>query len=253
MSNNPFAKFSNDGLEKAKDTLGGGGFIKDSDLYKGAIREFYATQSESGSMFAHFTIEMADGSKYSDRVCVAGKSGDNFYLNKQDPTKKVPLPGYLIAEHMAQIAVGKSLNELDFQTKTITQRNFDTKKDEHVDVQMAVEMLGKVVELGVLKIRTNKKGPAPDYALTNEEKFENETDKVFHPEYGITVVEAENEISEPLFRKGWLERNKGQIRDKFKEVKGAGAAGAPQRPTPSGGAAAGGAPARKSLFPSKSA
>ena len=29
MSNNPFAKFSNDGLEKAKDTLGGGGLMKE--------------------------------------------------------------------------------------------------------------------------------------------------------------------------------------------------------------------------------
>ena len=83
---------------------------------------------------------------------------------------------------------------------------------------------------------------------TAETREINVTDKVYHPEQKLTVAEARQGQTEAKFWDSWLERNKGQTRDK-RTIKDGAAGGARTTPPKPGEAAA--AP-RKSLFGPKS-
>ena len=106
------------------------------------------------------------------------------------------------------------------------------------------ELLGQKIKLGILKQLENKSVKQGDeFVPTAETRESNAIDKVFHPEMNLTVAEARNGLEEPKFHDAWAEKNKGQTRDKRTIKDGAGGtAGAPPK------AAAGTAPARKSLF-----
>ena len=89
---NPFGNLSSEGLEESQDRLGGFSVL-DSDIYTGTIKAFYAGQSSKGAksvtlIFSH------DGKEYSETVYVTNRNGENWFMNPQDKTKKVPLPGF---------------------------------------------------------------------------------------------------------------------------------------------------------------
>lgn len=99
----------------------------------------------------------------------------------------------------------------------------------------------------MLENKNEKQGD--EYVPTAETRELNATDKVFHTETRMTVVEAREGAEVAKFWDSWLERNKGNTRDKRTIKDGqAGTAGAPKAAGASAAApAAGGAP-RKSLF-----
>ena len=112
---------------------------------------------------------------------------------------------------------------------------------------MITAAIGKVISLGIVKQTVNKNVKQGDeYVPSAETRDENVIEKVFHPELKLTVAEARNGQEEAKFYDAWLERNKGQTRDKRKVKDGAGAPGAPAKAAPAAGAS-GQAP-RKSLF-----
>lgn len=249
---NLFANLKSDGLEESQDRLGGYRPL-DTDIYTGKIKALYASKSTQGALGINLIADF-NGQEYRETFWVTNKKGENFFLNKDDNSKKVPLPGFTIADDILLIATGKPLSDQTTEEKTIKLYDSEAKKELPKGVDMLVEAIGQSISLGVLKILENKNekvgtGADAEYVPTAETRELNSTDKVFHPEQRVTVAEARAGQSEPKFWDSWIERNKGQIRDKrsIKDGQAGGARG--KAPAPKAGEAA---PARKSLFGNKS-
>lgn len=243
-----FKKLTNDGLEESQDRLGGYTPL-DSDIYTGTIKAMYAGHSQGGAMSVTMLADLA-GKEYRETFYVTNKKGENFYLNPNDKTKKVPLPGFTIVDDICLIVTEKPLAEQESEEKVINIYDYELKKEVPKSVLMLTELLGQKITLGIIKQIENKNvKQGDDYVATAETREINLVDKVFHPEMKLTVAEARNGQEEAKFHDAWAERNRGQTRDKRTLKDGAGGTpGAPPKASGSSGAA----PARKSLFGQKS-
>ena len=242
-----FGNLKSDGLEESQDRLGGFRPLE-TDIYTGKIKALYAGKSDGGA--ASLTL-IADfgGTEFRETYWVTNKKGENFFLNKDDKTKKVPLPGFTIADDLCLIATGAPLSEAVFEERTIKLYDYEAKKELPKGVDMLVAAIGQPISLGILKVLENKNEKVGDeYVPTAETREINVTDKVYHPEQKLTVAEARQGQTEAKFWDSWLERNKGLTRDK-RTIKDGAAGGARTTPPKPGEAAA--AP-RKSLFGPKS-
>ncbi|MFV0357758.1 MAG: hypothetical protein ACK5LG_22030 [Bacteroides thetaiotaomicron] len=242
-----FNNLKTDGLEETEDRLGGGSRVIDTDIYTGKIAMAYFGTSTKGSQFIALTFKFGD-QEYKETCYITNQKGENFFLNKQDNTKKVPLPGFVVIDDLCQIITGKPLCEQDHEEKAVAIYDFDLKKDVATNVPVLVDLLNQEVSLGIVKSLVNKKGPAPDYALLAETREENNIEKVFHTETKMTVPEARKGDSVGTFWDAWLDKNKGQVRNKVKEVT---APGKPGQPGSAGAANTPAAAGRPSLFNAK--
>ena len=246
-----FNTLTTQGLEDAQDRLGGFQPLE-SDIYTGIIKAAYAGKSSGGAVSVTFLIEM-DGKEYRETFYVTNKKGENFFLNKQDNSKKVPLPGFTLVDDICLVTTDKPLSMQDHEDKVIKVYDADAKKELPKSVPMLVDLIGKEVSLGILKSIVNKNEKVGnEYVPTAETREENTTDKVFHTETKMTVVELKNEKTEPAFWNGWLERNKGNTRDKRTVKDGVAGASATAPKAGNSAAPAANAPARTSLFGKKS-
>lgn len=246
-----FGNLKSEGLEESQDRLGGFRPLE-TDIYTGKIKALYAGKSDGGA--ASLTL-IADfnGAEFRETFWITNKKGENFFLNKDDKTKKVPLPGFTIADDLCLIATGVPLSESAFEERTIKLYDYEAKKELPKGVDMLVAAIGQPISLGILKILENKSektgtGADAEYTPTAETREINVTDKVYHPEQKLTVAEARQGQTEAKFWDSWLERNKGQTRDK-RTIKDGAAGGARTAPPKAGEVAA---TARKSLFGPKS-
>lgn len=243
-----FGKLTNEGLEETQDRIGGS-FTLETDIYNMTVKMAYAITSSGGAQGVVF-IGDNGGKEYRETLWVTNKKGENFFLNKDDKTKKVPLPGFTVMDDICVATTEKPLAEQDTEEKVVNIYDFEQQKELPKSVPVLVELIGKPVSLAILKILENKSvKQGDDYVAVADERHVNAIDKVFHTETRVTMVEARN--GQPAaFWDAWLERNKGQTRDK-RTIKGdGGSAGNAGRPgAPSAGAApAAGGTARKSLF-----
>jgi len=227
-------------VEAAKDTLGGGNFLRESNIYKGDIVVAYVTQSEKGAMAVNLDIKLEDGSSYRETVYVSNRDGETFFTKEG---KKYPLPGFTTIDNICMITTEKGLADQETEDKTLMLWDFESQKEIPREVPVLVELTGQPVALGILKVRENKtkKNDRGGYDAINEERLYNTISAVFHPEAKVTVNEA-LEGRDPDFWDAWLGRNENRLVDKYKEVKGGGAARSANRASSSD------APARKSMF-----
>lgn len=248
---NIFGNLSDEGLEEAQDYLGGFSAL-DSDLYPATIKVVYAGQSKAGAQNVTFVADI-NGREYRETIYVTNKKGENFYPNKQDPTKKVPLPGWVTANDICLVATGMSLKDQPAEDKMVNVWDPEARRELPKSVKVLVDLTGKRVDLGIIKTLLNKNERQGDeYVATADTREENSIDKVFDPESKMTVFEAKNGKTEGTFQEAWVAKNKGQTRDK-REIKD-GEAGRSGRPGASAGAPQAGAASKgKSLFGNKAA
>ena len=240
-----FDKLTTQGLEESQDRLGGFSPLE-TDIYTGTIKAMYAGHSQGGAMSVTLLADI-NGKEYRETLYVTNKKGENFFLNKDDKTKKVPLPGFTIVDDICLIVTGKPLSEQESEEKVINIYDYDLKKEVPKSVPMLTELLNQKITLGIVKQIENKNVKQGDeYVPSSESREINIIDKVFHPEMKMTVAEARNGQDEPKFYNAWAERNKDVTRDKrtIKDNAG-GNAGSPPK---AGGAASGSEAPRKSLF-----
>jgi hypothetical protein len=225
-----FGNMTTEGLEESEDRLGGGGYAaKDSDLYTGEIKAFYAGKSAKGAN--NMTIILTGGdfgsNEYRETVYFTNVKGENYFLNKDDKTKKVPLPGFNIVDDICLIAGDAPLSETDFEEKVMNVYNPEQKKELPTKVQMATGLLGKTISVGILKTKENQTEKQGDQYVPKADgstREVNHIDKVFHTETQATVAEIRehqkklatdpNAQLEPRFWGSWVERNKGRVVDK---------------------------------------
>jgi hypothetical protein len=245
-----FGNLKTEGLSETEDRLGG--FQPwETDIYSGKIKMAYAGQSAGGAQNITVILDL-NNKEYRETIYITNKKGENFFLNKEDKSKKVPLPGFTIIDDMCLVATGKPLAEQGVEEKMVKVYDMEARKELPKSVNVLTELLGKEVSVSILKTLENKneKNSSGEYVPTADTRTVNNIDKVFDTESKMTVAEARNGVETASFWDAWVDRNKGVTRDK-RTIKDGATGGQPGRPNvrpmlaPVAGAAA--AP-RKSLF-----
>jgi hypothetical protein len=248
---NIFGNLTTEGLEQSQDRLGGFRVL-DTDAYTGTLKAVYAGKSPTSKAQSISVILDTEQGEYRETFWVTNKNNENFFRNKQDTTKKVPLPGFVVINDLCLVTTNKELAEQTTEDKVMNVYDVDAKKEVPKSVPMLVELLGKKVTFGILRETRNrqvKNASTGEYEDTAESRDENTTDKVFHHPSNLTVVEARQGTTVATFFNAWLEKNKGNTRDRrsIKDGNGGGQSGRPGRPNtpPKAGEAA---PKTPSLF-----
>jgi hypothetical protein len=241
-----FGNLTGDGLEQTGDRLGGGG-VRETGAYEATVKLVYAGKASSSNAQSLTVLLDMGGQEYRETLWVTNKNGENFFLDKQDKTKKVPLPGFTIADDLCLLTTGMPLSEQTFSEKVVNIYDYDAKKEVPTNVHVLMDLIGKPVIMGVVKQtvdKTKKNDNTGQYDPTGETRDENVIEKVFHAESKRTVTEFRAEQEEAVFYGKWVEKNAGKTRNRSKGAEGK--AGAPARPGAAPGAAA--PQAKKSLF-----
>ena len=239
-----FSNMKSEGLEQSQDRLGGFQAFE-SDIYTGTIKALYAGESKGGAVSVTLLLAIADGKEYRETFYITNKNKENFFVNK-GTGKRSPLPGFTVVNDICLIATGKELHELETEEKVIKVWDSDAKAEVPKSVPMITEALGQKISVGVLKQLENKtEKQGDDYVALPETRETNIVDKVFHPDFKVTVVEARQGKKNGEFWDAWLKRNQGQTRDRreLKDGEASAKSGTPPKAAP----AASTAP-RKSLF-----
>lgn len=227
-----FENLTSEGLEQTQDRLGGFQVLE-SGAYTGTIKVAYAGKAaQSNAQNVTFILTLEDGREYSETFWITNKNNENFFRNKQDNTKKIPLPGFTMVDDICLMTTNKSLAEQTVEEKVVNIYDPEERKQMPKGVPVLVETLGKQITFGIIKQLENKseKDANGTYVPTPETREVNVTDKVFHYPTGLTVVEARNggkAAEDAVFYAAWVEKNKGRTADRRKIKDGApGAAGA---------------------------
>ena len=206
-------------IQGEEDKLGGGGFTVDSGLYGLSIKLAYLSESEGGAAALNFTFETEEGKEIRQQFWLTSgreKGQKNFYLTKTGDKKY--LPGFLSANSVCLLTVGKEVSEVvaTAETKVVKLYDYETKSERNTEVPMVVELLGQRIIGGVQKQKVDKKVRGEDnvYRPTGETRFQNEVDKFFRYEDGLTVKEIESGVTEAKFKDDWSNKWTGKEVDK---------------------------------------
>ena len=246
-----FNNLTTAGLEETTDRLGGGSRIIDTDIYSGRIAVAYHGVSAKGAQFIALHFKHGD-QEYKETIYITNQKGENFFLNKDDKTKKVPLPGFVVIDDLCLIATEKPLCEQETEEKVVNIYDFDLKQEVPKSVQVLVGLTDAPISFGIVRIledQTKKNDQSGEYEPTGKTREVNTIEKVFHTELHLTVPEARAGKDRGEFWDAWLAKNKGQIRDKTS--KDGAKSGAPAGAAPGSAAPAAAAQARPSLFGAK--
>jgi hypothetical protein len=210
----------------------------------------YAGQSAGG---AHNVTILADinGREYRETIYVTNKKGENFFQNKSDLTKKVPLPGFVTIDDLCLVTTGAPLCDQVIEEKMVKVWDYDAGAEMPKSVPVLTGLIGQQVRFGIFKqkVDKNEKNAAGDYVPSGETREENVIDKVFEYDSKLTVVEARNGTQSAVFHDSWATKNRGVTRDKSSKV-AANQNGRTGRPgsAPTAAPQAGALPKGKSLF-----
>lgn len=244
-----FQNLTTDDLEETGDRLGGFGAVE-SGVYDATIQVAYVSTSpdeDSKSMWIT-VVAKAGNQEIKERVLIAGREGQNFYTDKKDPKKKIPLQGYTTINDLCLLITGYPLVEQDTEEKIVKIYNFTEKKELPTPVQVLTALTGQPTKLGILRQVVDKQKldkNSGEYVNTGDTRTENTIDKVFHAETGRTVTEYQHEVDPAEFLPEWEKRNKGRDRNRAKGANGGGN-GASGEGRPGGGKSA-----KTSLFGKK--
>lgn len=241
---------SDAGITAEKDSVGGGSRILESGLQLATVTLAYVTTSSGGAVGLVIGLKTDAGELRSTVYMTSGtaKGAKNFY---EKDGEKFYLPGYLLANSLCLLTVGKEISELETEQKLVNIYNYDAKAEVPTKVDMLMDLLGQKIYAGILKqtVDKNKKNETTGkYEPTGETREENEIDKFFRAKDKLTTAEIRAKVTEAVFADTWAEKHTGQTRDKSTKSGANGKAGAPRVPGALLNGAAGGAAAPKSLF-----
>lgn len=216
-------------VEEVVDVLSSNKFAKvESGIYDAVINYAYLQKTVNGSLGLNLEFELDTGTIMKETLYITNTNDENFYVDKKDAKKKHLLPGYITADSIALFAAQKPIAELSSEERIIKLRDYDLQKDVPTTVNMLVQLIGKTVRLGVIKViedkraktdKTDDKGKAI-YEPTGDTIVKNETDKVFHSTSNMTVAEIRAGASEAAFIEAWREKWTGNTQDKSTGVAG---------------------------------
>ena len=221
------------GVEGEKDILGGGGAL-DSGLYDLTIKVAYVTTSSGGAL-AMNTIFDYNGKEVRQQFWMTSgndKGNKNTYTKDG---KEFYLPGFITANSLALLTVGKEISQLDLEEKTIKLYDFEAKGEVPTKVQVFTELTGQTITAGIQKQTVDKNIDSGQvdgngrkiYVPSGETRDINEVVKFFRADDGLTVPEIEAQVTEAKFKNDWDAKYTGKTINKAKGSKDGVTAGAP--------------------------
>lgn len=222
---------SND-IANERDSVGGNGPM-DSGLYPMTVGLAYITKSAGGALGLNLTLKNDNGREVRQTLWMTSgtaKGCKNYYEDKNGA--KQYLPGFIHAEALALLTVGKSISELDTETKVVNVYSPEAKAEVPTKVEMVMDLLDKEILVGLIKQtvdRTKKNEATGVYEPTGETRDENEIDKFFRAHDKMTTAEIRAQAEEAAFVNTWAAKWEGKTRERSKgAAAGTGAAGAPK-------------------------
>lgn len=220
--------------EEEIDSLGGG--LLDSALYDFKIEMAYLSKVKSGAMQVNLTFKTKESKTLRERGFISsGDAKGNKFTYTDKEGKERPLPDFAKLDTLCKLAIGKSLQELEPEQKTIKVYDPELKKEVPTQVPVLMDLIGADITAGVLRVVEDKtsKDSTGAYTPTGETRETNIIDKYFRTEDKLTVAEIKAEATEAAFYGKWEEKNKGKVVNKAKGVAGnSGTAGAPTSTAP---------------------
>ena len=215
-----------DSIANEKDTLGGGGALA-SNVYPSKIKLAYLNTASSGALGLVLHVKTAEGRELRETLWMTSgtaKGGKNYY--EKDGQKNY-LPGYLIANSLTLLTVGKEIDELETEPKVVNVYSSTAKAEVPTKVEMLTDLLDKDIILGVIKEVVDKtvKNDQNEYVPTGETREQNVIDKVFRASDKLTTFEIRNKIEEAAFHDKWKDQWTDQVRNKATKQAAAGAKG----------------------------
>jgi len=209
-----FAGLTTDNLEQATDVVGG--FQqRETDIYTGLVKLAYVGKAESGASNISLIIDI-DGQEHRETIYFTNKAGENFYLDKKDPKKKHPLPGFTTINDLCLVASGKPLAQQDAQEKVVKLYDFTERKEVPKAVTVLVDLLNQPVALALGQVLQNKqvKDASGVYVPTADTFTTVQIEKVLHPGQSNKTVLEISSGSDAKYADAWLAQHKGKVRDK---------------------------------------
>jgi len=196
--------------------------VFESGVYDMVIDTAYIDSSASGAISVNFIFKAQDGRTLNQTVYITSGEAKGklpYYVREG---KKIPLPGFNTANSIALLTVGEEITELDTETKVLSLWDYDAKKNTPQQKEVIMDLLGKEVTLGVLRVieDRNVKNEVGVYVPSGETRVINDIDKVFRTEDKLTTAEIREGKEEPEYYGKWSEANTGKTRDKSEGKKG---------------------------------
>jgi len=226
---------TNDTIKNETDSIGGGRTL-DSGLMDFKIALAYLKKSDSGALSVNFVFNGPNKEELKQTFWVTGgdaKGNKNTYKDKNGDDQY--LPGFLIANSVALLSIGKELSEMETEEKTINLYNATAKAEVPTKVPCLTDLHGQEITAGIIKqiVDKTKKDDAGVYQPTGETREENEVDKFFRTKDHMTTAEIRAQAETPVFYETWKAKWTGVTRDK--STKTGGTAGAPKAGAPAAG------------------
>lgn len=214
-------------IEDEKDSIGQSAF--ESDCYLLTITSAYINKSDGGALGLVTEFKTEDNRTLKQTFWMTSgtaKGCNNYYIDKNGDKKY--LPGFLVANSLALLTTGKEISALDTETKVVKKYSKEVKAEVPTKVEMVMELLNQEIYGGVIKQIVDKTEKADDgsYVPTGETREENEIDKFFRAKDKKTTAEIRNEQDSAEFFDKWINKHKGNTKDKSKGASGS--TGAPK-------------------------
>ena len=235
---------TDESIANERDSIGNGGPM-DSGLYPFNVAMAHINKAASGALGLVVALKTAEGKEVRETLWMTSgtaKGCKNYY--EKDGQKNY-LPGFIAANALALLTVGKEISQLDTETKVINLYSPEAKAEVPTKVEVVMDLLNQEIIAGVIKQTVDKsvKNDAGVYVPTGETRDENTIDKFFRAKDRMTTAEIRAQAEVPTFIETWEQKWTGKTRDRSK---GAGSAGTPG--IPKAAAAAGTKKPTTSLF-----
>ena len=207
-------------VEKPKDFVGGGGFIKDSDVYLMKVKHAYVVMSKAGAMGVAFTMQHNDDKKteFNQTAYISTNKQNGSRFTYERNGQSFFLPNHIILLDMLKMATGdntKSVKNAVKVTKSIELYDYAKAAKVPTEVEVFDELTGAVFNVGLLKKVKNKFSKEGE--VLAETKEINEIGKIFSKAQ-LTQVEIEAGKTEPSNINAWLENNQGKVISEVQKV-----------------------------------
>lgn len=213
-----------------KDSIGGSGPL-DSGLYPFNVAMAHINKAASGALGLVLTLKTDEGKEVRQTLWMTSgtaKGCKNYY--EKDGQKNY-LPGFLAANALALLTVGKEISQLETETKVISLYSSEAKAEVPTKVEVVMDLLNQPIIAGLIKQtvdKTKKNEQTGIYEATGETRDENEIDKFFRAKDRMTTAEIRAQAEEAVFIDSWNTKWAGKTRDRAKGNASAGTPGMPK-------------------------
>lgn len=204
-------------ISNEKDSVGGGSRILESALYDLKVLWAYISKSTGGAIALNVSFKASTGQELRQQFWMTGgtaKGAKNFY---EKDGEKHYLPGFIMANSLCLLTLGKEISQLETEQKVIPLYNAGAKSEVPTKVDMVTDLIGQEIKAGVIKqtVDKNKKNEATgQYEPTGETREENEIDKFFRMRDSMTTTEIRAQAEAASFVNTWKDKWNGVSRDK---------------------------------------